>query len=59
MGIGGESAAIIVAIGFVTLGLVGLSIAKYFLLAAIVVGIGLAVLFRFFRKKPLFPNRFF
>ena len=55
----GESAAIIVAIGFVVLALVGLPIAKFFLLGATLVGAVVAILFRVFRKKPLFPNRFF
>jgi len=59
MGIGGESAAIIVALGFVVLGLVGLPTAKFFLLAAILLGVGVAIVFRMFRKKPLFPNHFF
>lgn len=59
MRIGGESAAIIVAIGFVILGLAGLSIAKFFLLGAIVLGCGIALLLHLFRKKPLFPNKFF
>ena len=51
--------AIMVALCFVLLGLVGLPIAKFFLLAAILLGLGIAVLFRVFRKKPMFPDRFF
>ena len=48
--VGGESAAIIVAIGFVVMGLVGLPVAKFFLVGAVVLGIGLAMLFHFTRK---------
>jgi hypothetical protein len=55
----GEFAAIIVAAGFITLGVVGLPIAKYFLLGAILAGTLVALLFHFLRKKPLFPSRFF
>jgi hypothetical protein len=58
-GTGGEFGAIIVALGFVVMGLVGLPIAKFFLVGAILLGVGVAILFRIFRKKPLFPNRFF
>ena len=59
MGIGGGSAALIVAVGFVALGLVGLPLAMFFLLGAIPVGIGVAVLLHFREKKPLLPTRFF
>jgi hypothetical protein len=48
--VGGESAAIIVAIGFVVLGLVGLPVAKFFLLGAIVVGISVAIFLHFIQK---------
>jgi hypothetical protein len=57
--VGGEFAAIIVAIGFVVLGLVGLDIGPGFILGAAVLGIGIAILLRFAHRKPLFPNRFF
>jgi len=57
--VGGESAAIMIAIGFVVLGLVALPVAKFFLLGAIVLGVGVAILFHFIRKRPLFPARFF
>ena len=59
MGIGGGVAAIMVTVGFVILGLVGLPTAKFFLLGAIPVGIVVAVLLHFLKKKPLFPARFF
>ena len=59
MSIGVGSAAVMVAVSFVALGLAGLPIAKFFLLGAVLMGIGVAILFRVFRKKPLFPNRFF
>ena len=59
MTVGGEGAAIIVAISFVVLGLVSVPLAKFFLLGAILLGIGVAILFRFIRRKPLFPTRFF
>lgn len=48
-----------IAVGFIALGLAGLPIAKFFLLGAILFGAIVALLFRFFRRKPLFPNRFF
>ena len=48
-----------VALCFVVLGLVALPIAKFFLLAAILLGIGIAVIFRIMAKKPLLPERFF
>ncbi|HUK87545.1 MAG TPA: hypothetical protein VLT85_07750 [Terriglobales bacterium] len=57
--VGGESAAIIVAIGLVVLSLIGLPIAKFFWLGAVLVGAVVAILFRLLRKKPLFPKRFF
>ena len=59
MRIGGETGAIIVAVSFVALGLAGLPIAKFFLAGAIVLGGGIAILLRIFRKKPLFPDKFF
>jgi hypothetical protein len=45
-------AGIIVAVAFVVLGLVGLPIAKWFLLGAVVLGAALALLLRFTRKEP-------
>jgi hypothetical protein len=58
-GVGGESAALVLAIGFVILGLVAFPLAKFFLFGAGLIGIGVAVLFRFFRKKPLLPTKLF
>lgn len=54
----GEFDAVLVAAGFIALGLAGLPIAKFFLLGAVLVGVAIAVLFRVVRRKPLFPNRF-
>jgi hypothetical protein len=45
-----EFAGIIIAVGFVVLGLVGLPIAKWFLLGALVLGSLVALLLRFTRK---------
>jgi hypothetical protein len=45
-------AGIIVAVAFVVLGLVGLPIAKWFLLGAVVLGAAVALLLRFTRKEP-------
>jgi len=47
---GGEAPAIILAIGFVVMGLVGIPVAKFFLIGAVVLGIGVAILFHFIRK---------
>ena len=54
-----EFSAVMVALGFIALGLAGLPIAKFFLLGAILVGAMIALLFRVLRKKPQFPERFF
>jgi hypothetical protein len=45
-----EFAGLIVAAGFVVMGLVGIPIAKWFLLGALVLGAGVAVLLRCIRK---------
>src|SRR5260370_32172551 len=45
-------AGIIVAVAFVVLGLVGLPIAKWFLLGAVVLGAAVPLLLRFTRKEP-------
>ena len=45
-----EFAGIIVAIGFVVMGVVGIPIVKWFLLGALLLGGGVALLFRFSRK---------
>jgi hypothetical protein len=50
MGMGGEAPAIILAIGFVVMGLVGLPTAKFFLAGAVALGLGFAILFHFIRK---------
>ncbi|MGI9101018.1 MAG: hypothetical protein ACR2IF_01115 [Terriglobales bacterium] len=52
MRINSESAGIIIAIGFVVMGVVGIPIAKWFLIAGIVLGIGVALLLRYWRKRP-------
>ncbi len=57
--VGGEFGAIIVAIGFVLLGLTGLDLGPGFLLVATILGIGIAILLHFVHKKPLFPKQFF
>ncbi len=57
--VGGEFGAIIVAVGFVLMGVFGLDLGPGFLLGGIVLGVGVAVLLRFAHKKPLFPKRFF
>ena len=59
MGIGVGSTAILVAVCFIVLGLVALPIFKFFLGGGILLGVGVAILFRALRKKPLFPSRFF
>ena len=52
MRINSESAGIIIAIGFVVMGVVGVPIAKWFLIGGAVLGIGVAVLLRYLRKRP-------
>jgi hypothetical protein len=39
-------------LGFVLMGIVGIPIAKWFLIAGIVLGIGVALLLRYLRKRP-------
>ena len=51
MRVDAEFAGIIVALGFVVMGLVGLPIAKWFLLGAILFGVGVAVLLRLIRRS--------
>jgi hypothetical protein len=46
-----EFAGFIVAIGFIVMGLIGIPIAKWFLLGAIALGGGVALLLRFTRKE--------
>jgi hypothetical protein len=57
--IGIGAVAILIALGFVMLGLIGVPIARFFLLGAILLGAGIAILFHALRKKPLFPDHFF
>ena len=45
-----ESAGILIAIGFVVMGLVALPIAKWFFLSAIAIGVAFALLLHFVRK---------
>ena len=52
MRIDSESAGIIIAIGFVVMGVVGVPIAKWFLIAGGVLGIGVALVLRFLRRRP-------
>ena len=46
-----ELAGFIVAIGFIVMGVVGIPIMKFFLLGAILLGGGVALLLRFTRKE--------
>ena len=50
MAVDAESAGILVAVAFLVLGLVGLPIAKWFFLAALVLGATVALLLRVTRK---------
>ena len=50
MRVDAESAGILVAIAFVVLGIIGLPIGGLFLTGAVVLGIAVALLFRWFRK---------
>jgi hypothetical protein len=50
MSVDAESAGILVAVAFLVLGLVGLPIAKWFCLAALVLGAAVALLLRVTRK---------
>ena len=52
MRVDSESAGIIIAVGFVLMGIVGIPIVKWFLIAGIVLGIGVALLLRYLRKRP-------
>ena len=51
MGMGGWSAAIMVVFSYVALGLVDLPVAKFFLLGAVLLGAGVAILLRISRGK--------
>ena len=50
MSVDAESAGILVAVAFLVLGLVGLPLAKWFFLAALVLGAAVALLLRVTRK---------
>ena len=51
MRVDAEFAGILVALGFVVMGVVGIPIVKWFLLGALVLGVGVAVLLRCTRKS--------
>jgi hypothetical protein len=51
MRVDSEFVGIIVAVGFVLMGLVGIPIAKWFLLGALVLGAGVALVLRLIRKS--------
>jgi hypothetical protein len=50
MRVDSEFAGLLVAVGFVVMGLVSLAIAKWFLLGALLFGVGVALLLRHIRK---------
>jgi len=50
MRVDAESAGLIVALGFLLMGLVSMPIATWFLFGALVLGLGIALLLRFSRK---------
>jgi hypothetical protein len=51
MRVDAEFAGILVALGFVVMGVVGIPIVKWFLLGALVLGVGVALLLRCTRKS--------
>jgi len=51
MRVDAEFAGILVAVGFVVMGVVGIPIVKWFLLGAIIVGVGVALLLRRIHKS--------
>jgi hypothetical protein len=51
MGVGAESVGILVAVTLLVLGLVGLPLAKWFLLGALIVGSGVALLLRLSQRE--------
>ena len=55
MSVDSESAGILVAIGFLAMGLVSISIARWFVLACLALGIAFALLFRFAPKSLIRP----
>ena len=50
MRVDSEFAGLLVAVGFVVMGLVSMPIAKWFLLGALLLGVGIALLLRWIRK---------
>ena len=50
MNVDSESAGILIAVAFLVLGLVGLPIAKWFFLGALVLGSSIALLLHFIRR---------
>jgi hypothetical protein len=50
MRVDAESVGLIVALGFLLMGLVSMPIATWFLVGALVLGLGVALLLRFSRK---------
>ena len=58
MRVDAESAGIIIAVGFTIMGLVGLPIAKWFLLAAIALASAVALVLHFTKKQDLNLPRF-
>jgi hypothetical protein len=50
MRVDSEFAGLFVAVGFVVMGLVSMPIAKWFLLGALLLGIGVALMLRWIRK---------
>jgi hypothetical protein len=51
MRVDAEFAGVLVAVGFVVMGVIGIPIAKWFLLGALVLGVGVALLLRRIRKS--------
>jgi hypothetical protein len=45
-------AGMIIAVGFMVMGIVGVPIAKWFLIAGIMLGIGIAVVLRWWKRQP-------
>ena len=50
MQVDSEFAGLLVAVGFVVMGLVSMPIATWFLLGALLLGVGVALLLRYIRK---------
>lgn len=50
MQVDSEFAGLLVAVGFLVMGAIGLDIGKWFVMGALVLGLGVAVLLRFIHK---------